>query len=280
MDPLVLILVLVAAALHAAWNALVKVAGDALVRLAMFFAFSVVLCLPLVAYVGLPDRASWPWLVGSVVIHQLYFVFLVKSYRTGDLSTVYPIARGVAPMLVAAGGWLVAGEVLDPLAWVAIGILSAGVLAIAAGASLSRTKRASIAYALGTGITIACYSVIDGIGGRRAGNILAYVGCLFVLQGLPLIGFALLQRRGQLTAMLKSSWRLGLVGGTFSFAAYGLVIWAMSITPMSYVSALRETSVLIAAFIGTRMLGEPFGARRMLAAGAVAVGVALLQISR
>lgn len=280
MDPLVLTLVLTAAVLHAAWNALVKVGGDALVRLAMLFTFGFMFSVPLVAYAGLPDRASWPWLLGSVAGHQVYFAFLVASYRTGDLSTAYPIARGVAPMLVALGGWVVAGETLPVAAWLAIAILSAGVLSIAVGESVTRARRAALAYAVGTGVTIAVYSVVDGIGGRRAGNVLAYVGWLFVLQGLPLIAFTLVRRRGQLRTMLATSWRPGLVGGVFAMTAYGLVIWAMSITPMSYVSALRETSVLIAALIGTRMLGEPFGARRVLAAGAVAFGVVLLQVAR
>ena len=147
MDPLVLTLVLTAAVLHAAWNALVKVGGDALVRLAMLFTFGFMFSVPLVAYAGLPDRASWPWLLGSVAGHQVYFAFLVASYRTGDLSTAYPIARGVAPMLVALGGWVVAGETLPVAAWLAIAILSAGVLSIAVGESVTRARRAALAYA-------------------------------------------------------------------------------------------------------------------------------------
>src|SRR5690606_1986164 len=218
----------------------------------------------------------------SVVVHQLYFGFLVLGYRVGDLSVVYPIARGAAPILVAGGAWLVADERLDLVGWSAVAIVSLGIASLALGSGEGPRPTKAVAFGLVTAVTIAGYSLADGLGGRAAGpgGLLGYVALLNVLQAIPFVGYTLLRRRRELTTALVTRWRSTLGGGLFAFGAYGLVIWAMSMTAMSYVSSLREISVVIAAWLGTRLLGEPLGRRRVAAAAVVAGGVVLLQWSR
>lgn len=280
MEPLVFGLVLAAALLHASWNALIKVGGDALVRLTLVNLTAMVCALPFVPFVPIPDAASWPYLLGSLAIHQFYYVFLLLSYRTGDLSHVYPLARGSAPLLVAIGAFVFAGETLSPLGIMAVMAICAAILSLAFDGGWQPGTRAPVVFALCTGVTIAAYTVSDGIGGRLAGNVYGYIVYLFLLDALPLVLFTAYVRGRALKQALMTSWKPGLLGGAFAFGAYGLVIWAMSLTPMTYVSALRETSVLVAAWIGTKVLREPFGRRRLAAAGLVAGGVVVLQFSR
>ena len=277
MDPLVLGLVLLAAILHASWNALVKVGGDLLVRLAMINAASSLCALPLIMFSGLPAPASWPYLLASILIHQLYYLCLLQSYRFGDLSQAYPIARGSAPLLVAIGAFIFAAERLTTLGIIAVLLICAAIWSLTSG--WRRWAEPAVGFALLTGITIAAYTVCDGLGGRASENIAAYVGWLFFLEGLPIALLAVLRRRHALAKAWAAHWRMGLCGGLLAFSAYGLVIWAMSLTAMTYVSALRETSVIVAAFIGAYMLKEPLGGPRIAAATVMALGVMLLQWS-
>ncbi len=281
MDDYVFLLVLLAAVLHATWNALVKAGGDSLVRLALINVTSGVIAAPLLFVVAVPDPRVWPWLLASAAVHSFYYYFLVMAYRFGDLSQVYPIARGVAPLLVATGAFLFAGETLQPLGIVAVMVISVAILSLAWGRGAPGGGSAKpVIFALCTGITISTYTIIDGIGGRLSADVLAYIVWLFVLDAVPIAVVTVVARRGRLLDTLRVSWRAGLIGGALSLGGYGLVIWAMSLVPMTYVSALRETSVIIATIIGTRMLGEPMGRQRVTAAALVVAGVALLQWSR
>jgi drug/metabolite transporter (DMT)-like permease len=280
MDPVVLVLVLLAAALHASWNALVKVGGDPFVRLAVINLVSGLCALPVLLLVALPDAASWPYLFGSVAIHFGYYVALAYGYRFGDLSHVYPIARGVAPPLVAILAWLLAGENPGVLGVAAIVVISAAVASLAFGPGWRLGPRAPLWCALATGLAIAGYTICDGQGGRAAGDVWGYIAWLFVIDALPFGLIVAVWRRRDLVEQLRGSWRAAVPGGVLAVAAYGLVIWAMSRAPMASVSALRETSVIMAALIGMRLLHEPFGMRRVVAASVVAAGVVLLQVSR
>ncbi|HEX5077649.1 MAG TPA: EamA family transporter [Geminicoccaceae bacterium] len=278
MDPAILGLVLLAAMLHASWNALVKVGGDPFVRLAVLNVASGLCALPLLFLLAVPAAASWPFLLGSVAIHFAYFVTLAYGYRSGDLSYVYPIARGIAPPLVAVGAWLTAGESPGPLGALAILVISGAIASLALTPGRRLMPPTAVWFALATGLSIAGYTVCDGLGGRAAGDVLAYIAWLFVLNAVPFALIVGLRRRRDLARQLGSGWRAPVVGGVFAVAAYGLVIWAMSRAPMASVSALRETSVVMAALIGTRLLREPFGTRRVVAASVVALGVVLLEI--
>jgi drug/metabolite transporter (DMT)-like permease len=277
MEPEVLALVLLAAVLHASWNALVKVGGDPFVRLAVLNVVSGLCALPLLFLVAPPAAASWPYLCGSVAIHFAYNITLAYGYRCGDLSHVYPIARGVAPPLVALGAWLVAGESPGPIGALAIVVISGAIASLAFSPGWRLGPLAPVWFALATGVSIAGYTICDGLGGRAAGDVLGYIAWLFVLDALPFGLIVAFWRRHDLAAQLRASWHASVLGGILALGAYGLVIWAMSQAPMASVSALRETSVIMAALIGTRLLREPFGRRRVVAATVVALGVVLLE---
>jgi drug/metabolite transporter (DMT)-like permease len=279
MEPLVFGLVAVAAVLHAVWNALVKVHGDRLVAITLVNASGGLMALALAPFVPFPDPESWPFLIGSALVHLFYYGFLVLSYRHGDLSQVYPIARGVAPMLVAVGAFVFAGERLAPLGIVAVAMISIGILSLALGRAAGRQRGSSVLFALFTGLMIASYTVLDGLGGRATTQVLGYIVWLFILDTFPLLGVTLILRRGRFLASVRAGWKPAVLGGVLAATAYGLVIWAMSLTPMTYVSALRETSVIVAALIGIHMLKEPMGLRRVSAAAVVAMGVVLLQVA-
>ena len=277
MEPTVFLLVATAAILHAVWNAMVKVGGDQLVAVSMIMASGGVAALCLTPFVSFPEPTSWLYLAASTAIHLCYYGCLVMSYRHGDLSLVYPIARGSAPAIVAIGAYLAAGEVLPPLGILAVAIISLAILSLAAtGRGVAHGAR-SVFFAVCTGISIAAYTLVDGLGGRATQHVQDYIVWLFVIEPLPLVAITVALRRGRLMGTVRKEWRAGALGGLFSAIAYGLVIWAMSITPMTYVSALRETSVIVAALIGAHMLHEPMGRRRIWAACIVVVGIVLLQ---
>jgi drug/metabolite transporter (DMT)-like permease len=279
-DPIVLILVLAAALLHASWNALVKAGGDPFVRLAVVNAVGGLCAVPLLFLVSPPAPDSWPYLIGSVIVHHAYYLALAYGYRFGDLSHVYPIARGIAPPLVAFAAWVFAGESLGLLGLLAILIISGGIVSLAFTDDGRLGALKPLALGLTTGVTIAGYTLFDGLGGRAAGDVLSYIAWLFVIDAVPFSVVVAWRYRARLGPALAECWRPASLGGALSVVAYGLVIWAMSLSPMAAVSALRETSVIVAALIGTRVLREPFGTRRVFAASLVAAGVVLLQVSR
>jgi len=283
LDPGVLLLVLLAAVLHASWNALIKAGGD---RLVMTTTIMFVPIPPsLLALFVLPamEPAAWPFVILSAVVHWIYFGVLISAYRYGDLSQVYPIARGSAPALVAVEAWIFAGETLTALEMAGVLVVSAGIVSLAwrrRGGEGPTQEPKAIALALLTALTIPIYLLADGMGGRRSGGTLVYICWLFVLQGVPLVAFTLWRRRGRLAEAFRPHLRQGLLGGTIAGISYGIAIWAMSVAPLAHVVAVRETSVLFGAALGALVLKEPFGRHRILAAAVVAAGAVLLNLGR
>ena len=273
-------LVLLAAFFHASWNALLKAGADRLAVLAIANAAGVVIALVAVPFVPVPLAPSWPFLFASIVLHTGYYAFLIHAYRYGDLSHVYPLARGLSPLLVAALAAVFASETLPPGGLAGVALACAGIASLAFDSSRPwRSDRRPLAYAAGTALFIAAYTLADGMGVRRAGEPLAYIVWLMLLDGWPILAFTLWARRGRLAEALASSWASGCASGALQFAAYGLVIWAMNLGAMAAVSALRETSVIFAAAIGALILKERFGARRIAAAVLVASGIVLMRVA-
>ena len=278
---LVLPLVLLAAALHASWNALVKAGGDRLALQALIMLAPALVAAPLLLVLPLPAAASWPFLAASVILHLAYNALLVAAYRHGDRSQVYPIARGSAPLLVTIGGWLLAGEAKSPAEMLAILIVSFGILALSFRRGPRRHGEAgSVILALIVGLAIAAYSLTDGLGGRAAGSVGSYIAWLFFLEGGLFFLIIVWLRRGKIIASFRPILLPGLGGGLMAGLAYAIVIWAMTIVPIAHVVALRETSVLMAAAIGALLLKEGFGRQRLAASAFVVVGAVLLQLAR
>jgi drug/metabolite transporter (DMT)-like permease len=272
--------VLFAAACHAGWNAAIKRGLDPLAGTVSIAIGSAVVAIPLLLVTGLPIAAAWPWVIASVVIHLFYFAGLIESYRAGDMGQVYPIARGSAPLLTAAGTALLIGEHTAPIAWLGIVLLAGGVilLSLRGGRDLAQLDRRAAGFALFTAVTICAYSLVDGIGARTAGNAHAYTAAMFLGNGLIMAAYALARRGAGALASMMPHWRIGLIGGALSYVAYAIVIWAMTVAPIAIVAALRETSVLFGALIAVVVLREPLRAVRFAAAAAIVIGLALIRL--
>ena len=279
MSPVIVGLVLLAALLHAGWNAMVKSGGTPQFSIASYRLISAVCCLPLLFLFPLPLAASWPLLLASMVIHTIYYYTLSKSYLSGDLSQVYPLFRGLAPVLVVLGAALLASGYLPAGAMLGIGLVSAGLISITfAGGAFGKISGPALRWGLATSVLIAAYTVADGIGVRAAGNPFSYIIWLFVLEPIP-IGLWLLARdRAGWFGYMRAKPGKITAGALAAASAYAMVIYAMSVAPMALVSSLRETSVIFAALIGTLMFHEPFGRQRIIAAGLVCLGVVLIKV--
>jgi drug/metabolite transporter (DMT)-like permease len=271
--------VLLAAVLHALWNALLKSLPDQFAGFAMLGLATVAVSLLALPLVAAPAPASRGFLALSALLHVGYELFLIGSYQAGDLSQVYPLARGSAPLLVAAAAAVVAHERLAGPQLAGVALVSAGLasLSLGGGRPVGRDRRALL-LALGTGVFIAAYTVSDGLGARRSGTPLGYIVWLSLGYGVALPAYALLARRRRLAAALRSDWRVGALCGLCSLVAYGLVIWAQTRGTLAAVAALRETSVVVAAVIGAVVLHERFGRLRVAASVLVAAGVVALNL--
>jgi drug/metabolite transporter (DMT)-like permease len=279
LDPGVVALVLLAALLHACWNAVVKSDSDRLVSMGLVMLAGALLGLAVVPFVPFPEAVAWPYLAASVLIHNFYYFFLLKAYRWGDLSHVYPISRGLGPLLVGLASGRLIGEHLAPHEIGGVVLVSCGIASLAFGHGLPRGKEwRPVIYAVLTGVTISAYTITDGLGARHAGNALSYIAWLNVVEGPWVFLLAVALRRGGIVLYLRRSWWRGFAGGIVATCAYGIAIWALSLGAMAHVAALRETSVIFAAAIGAILLREGFGYRRIVAAAIVAAGLVLMNL--
>jgi len=281
MDPFVFAAVLIAAACHAGWNAAIKQGLDPLVTTVLISLGAALVAAPLLPLAGLPAPAAWPWVIASMAVHLFYFTALSESYRAGDMGQVYPIARGAAPLLTAAGTALMIGERIGPIAWAGIVVLVAGVLlmSLRGGRDLTRLDRRAVGFATFTAVTVTAYSLVDGIGARLAGSGPAYALALFIGIAPVMTAYALARRGADMLPIMRRHWLTGLAGGTLQLVAYAIVLWAMTVAPIAVVAALRETSVLFGALIAVIILGEPLKPGRIVAACAIVAGLVLIRLS-
>ena len=285
-EPLVVGLLLMAALMHASWNAILK--SDQTDRLATFgviMTTGTLMGLCAVPFLPLIEPAAWKYLAASVTIHVLYYTFLLKAYSYGDLSHTYPIARGLGPLLVALVSGRFIGEHLRPQDIFGVLLLSFGLIALAMPLRNvvprpgSRHGLATL-FAVLTGFTIAAYIIADGLGVRSAGptfqHRLSYIAWLCVVEGPWLLVLAIVLRPATVWAHLRRTWWRGAIGGVIANVGYGIAIYALVLGPMAHIAALRETSVLFGALMGTLLLGEPFGLRRVAAAFVIVVGLVMM----
>ncbi len=255
---------------------MIKISGDRVAVMAVVTLAGSLFSLPFLAFVETPDPASWPLLALAVLLHTGYHFFLPIAYDHGDLGQVYPIARGSAPILVTGGALVFAGEVLEPLAVVGVICLAVGVMALTFdGASGIARRPKAVVFALITGVCIASYTVVDGLGARQAGSVLGFAVWLTIGDGLLTFLIALFWKGNAIWRVARSNLVTGFAGGVMQVGAYWIIVWALALAPMGMVSALRETSVLFAAIISTFVLKEGFGAWRFVSAGLVSLGLLL-----
>ncbi len=280
--------VLGGAVLHAGWNALVKSSGDKELDTALVHFLGAVVALPLLFIVGPPPAVALPYIATSLVIHIGYYFALAGAYQHGELGLTYPIMRGFAPLLVALGSSAVLAEAPSSLAWAGIVGITLGV-ALVGLAHPGRTlhHRKALLFAFSNALIIAVYTFVDGKGVREtvaAGHsAAAYVMLLFVLDGLPYPSLVFFRRdaagRQAILAYARRRWPLAALGGTASIGSYAIALWAMTVAPIASVAALRETSVLFAALLGTWILKERFGMQRAAGTLVIVAGVMALRLA-
>ena len=271
----VFLAVLFAAALHAGWNALVKLGLDRFSSILFLALVQGGIALLLLPFFGLPPAAAWPWVLLGSALHSGYKLVLIRAYGHGDLSQVYPLARGTAPLIVAVAGALFLGEAMDLARVGAVVAIAAGIMLMAGRGGLTR---AGLGWALATAGFTAAYTLADGVGARVAGSASAFILTMIALDGAIMLVFGLAARgRAGIAAMLPA-WRPGAAAGAMSLGAYWIAVWAFTKAPLAMVAALRETSVLFAMLIAVVFLRERPTARRWFAAGLILIGVVLMRL--
>jgi drug/metabolite transporter (DMT)-like permease len=269
--------VLGAAVTHATWNAIAHGIKDQTLAFALIGVGGIVVAIPLVIVAAMPRAGAWPYLAGSIAIHVFYNLLLMRCYRYGEFGQVYPLARGISPVVVTI---LAAVFVHEHLALLQVG----GVLVVSAGLATlvfagRRPGRAAFLAAVGTGLTIAAYTTVDGVGVRLSASPVGYIGWLMLLQSLCVPMFALARRRDVVLKQPPRVLAAGLAAGALSVLAYGLVLWAQTRGALAPIAALRETSVIFGAVIATLVFREPFGRTRVAATVIVVAGIVLLNVA-
>jgi len=280
MDGIVFLAVLGAALCHAGWNAMLKLDLEPMLAISLISVACGLVVLPAMPFVGLPHESAWIYIAGSLALHLVYYTALAEAYRTGELGQVYPIARGSAPLMTSMGASLLLGEALGLIGWAGIALLATGILTLSFGGARSAipTNFRSVGFALLTAVSIALYTLVDGAGVRKSLNVGAYVGWLFLLDGLMMAAFGFWWAGARFATLAIEKWRFVILGGLLSTLAYAISLWAMTRAPIGLVAALRETSVLFAAGIGVVFLGERLSRARIAAAVLVVLGLVLIRL--
>jgi drug/metabolite transporter (DMT)-like permease len=275
----VLAAVLLGAFFHASWNAIVKAQRDRSIASEVVGMFAGLFGLPLMIALPLPAPESWPYLAASALIHVGYFALVGFAYRSADLGVAYPLTRGSAPLLTAAAALLLIGESPHWSGWLAIVIIASGILTLSLDALLRGGLTRHAAFAVMTNaLVIVSYTLVDGIGSRKAGDSLVYTAWLTALTALSVFCISWAVRRQKLLIEAKKIWRPALAGGALLISSYGIALWAMTRAPIGLVAALRETSVLFAMLMGIYFFREPFGKRRLLAVVLIVAGIIVLKL--
>lgn len=272
-------LVLLSALLHALWNAAVKASAKGKVPSSAIFVGAGVVSACVVPFFPMPALASWPFLVGSIIVHIGYSLMLGRAYRMGDFSHAYPIMRGLPPILTAGLVAIFGDEAMGVQELVGMLILCAGILSLVLESGPAPKSRATAGWAVLVAASISIYTIFDGFGGRASGSIVAYVAWLSMLEGICLAAIVAWREGPPALVLIARSWRISMVGGATSVGAYGLVVWAMTQAPIALVSALRETSVIFAAVLGVVLFKERLAPARVLAIALVVTGIMLVRLA-
>jgi drug/metabolite transporter (DMT)-like permease len=274
----VFLAVMLAALLHAGWNAIIKTGLNKQTSMFLLSVGHALIGLCVVPFFPWPPLNVWPWLIASGVIHMAYQVFLAYAYEQGDLSRVYPIARGAAPMMVLIVSLVFLSDTLEGFEVWGILVLGLGIALMARGALANGESRRLLPFALGSALATAGYTLADGLGARVWGEPIAYVGWLMVFSAV-FFAPAIVALKGQATLRADArSWGLGMVAATASFGAYAIAVWAMTLAPIALVGALRETSILFAVLIGWLFFRERMDGTKALAALLIVGGVILTRV--
>jgi drug/metabolite transporter (DMT)-like permease len=272
--------VLAAALMHAGWNAIIKVRLDRFLAISLMGLAMGSLSLVGLPFVAVPQGITWVWILASAALHTGYKLYLIRAYSAGDLGQVYPLARGSAPLLTALAGFVLLGEVLNPVMAAGIVILCLGivVMSMRGGSALAQLDRRAVSYALATSGFIAAYTVTDGVGARGAASASSYALWMFLIDGFWMAALCLMLKGRGVFAVMMREWKTGLITGGLSLAAYWIVIWAMTRAPIAAVAALREVSILFAVVISVMALKERLTGWRIASSLLIVAGVVALRV--
>ncbi|MCX2732756.1 EamA family transporter [Saccharopolyspora sp. NFXS83] len=274
----VVVAVLGAALLHAAWNAIAHGMSDRLAGFTLIALSYTAICGVAVVFTGPPPAAAWPLILASAGVHVVYQVALMLSYRLGQFSQVYPLARGTAPWVVTVLSYAVLQQGVSGWELAGVLVISAGLTGLVfIGGRPTKRQLPALVAAFGTGLMIATYTVIDGVGVHRT-DVLTYAAWMFLLQGVAVALLALAVRGRALPSQLRATPVQGLAGGTLSLIAYGIVLWAQTRGALAPIAALRETSIIFGALIGAIFFRESLGRGRTLAGAVVLAGIVLINL--
>jgi drug/metabolite transporter (DMT)-like permease len=280
LDLIVFLAVLAAAVMHASWNVLVKLKLDRFLSLCLIQTLMGFMGLAMLAVFPWPSLESVPYAVTSGLLHLGYFLFLSRSYRTGDLSQVYPIARGAAPLLTLMGTWAIVHEEVTLTGGAGVAILVFGIWVISlVGQRGLRLDGLTLFFAMGTSVFIATYTIVDGMGGRVSGAASGYTGLVFVFDSVFLSIAALAMRGPRIIKEVAPYWKTGVAGAFLSAGAYWIAIWAMTKAPIASVAALRETSILVVMLLSMRVLKETVTLARLAGAVLIVMGAMLIRMA-
>ncbi len=272
-------LVLVAALLHATWNTLIKFSGERLLVIACMDSVALLFVLLALGFVSLPPLEIWPWIIASALFELLYRYLLIQAYRVGDLGLVYPLMRGLSPLVVLALTLVFAGEVLSTQQIVGILLIPFGMLCLLwQGGGGDRMPWSMLPVVALIGLCIGCYTFLDGQALRRWSHPLDYLVWLTLLSAWPFPLLAMVRKRAAFSLFWRTQWRLGLSVGLCVLLSYALVLWAMQLGSIAEAAALREVSVILVVLFGMRYLKEPFGRSRLLACGLVLIGMLVMKL--
>jgi drug/metabolite transporter (DMT)-like permease len=273
----IVLLILFAAVLHASWNILLKSESESLTNTVLIVAGSAAIGVVFLPFVPLPLKPCWPYLGASVVIHIVYFTVLLLAYKKGDMSLVYPLMRGLPPVLTAMAASIVFSEVLSLRGWLGIALVSGGALMLTADFRFSKGfQLAPVALAFLNAIVIVIYTLVDAQGARLSGHAFSYTGwMLFLLALFLFLVIPIIEGRQVFYRMVKD-WKKSLIGGACTFGSYGIALWAMTLAPVALVAALRETSILFGTVFSVLILKERINWIRglsivLIVAGAIAI---------
>ncbi len=277
----VMIIVLFGALLHASWNFFVKSTDDKHLSMSAVVLGHTPFALAALLFAPLPSRESLPYILGGAVLHTGYQLFLLASYRIGDLSQIYPLARGSSPLIVAGISVMLMGVHLSWIELAAVTTIGTGImsLTLVRGSDGLRNRRAAL-LALTTGVFIASYSLVDGMGAREAGTALGFYGWLSVVNAVIFAAIVRVAQPGTVGKVVCRHWRFALGGGGASFLAYAMVTWAFTMAPIHLVTALRETSIIFALLLGVFVLKERLDLLKVFATMCTLLGVCLLRVHR
>lgn len=272
-------LVLVAALLHATWNTLIKFSGERLLVIACMDSVALLFVVFAVGFVSLPPLEIWPWIIASALFELLYRYLLIQAYRVGDLGLVYPLMRGLSPLVVLVLTLVFAGEVLSTQQVLGILLIPFGMLCLLwQGGGGDRLPWSMLPVVLLIGLCIGCYTFLDGQALRRWSHPLDYLVWLTLLSAWPFPLLALVRKRAAFSLFWRTQWRLGLSVGLCVLLSYALVLWAMQLGSIAEAAALREVSVILVVLFGMRYLKEPFGRPRLIACGLVLIGMFVMKL--